>query len=193
MSDNLILCYCVAVKKQLHAETLTRALHQLAIYNEMLQVRLEGGKYVPEPEPHEPRCEILSVYDCAGKSAAEVEALIRVIVKDLGRAVECRRGASIRAALLGLDQGVNRLLLLSHRAIVDQRGLVLILEDLFRIYEQLSNGREVALRPAGKTYPEFISEIAAGRPSSVMPKEGPIRISNSGLSNWNATERLATR
>jgi len=154
--ENAILCYCAAAKKQLQTETLTQALKHLILFNEMLQVRLENGKYAPEPESHEEqRNKLLSIYDCAEKSGADLETLIERIIENLSGEMSCKRGASIRAAVLGIDQDFNKLLLLSHRAIADQRGLVLLLEDLYRIYEQLSNGRQVALRPLRKTYQEF--------------------------------------
>jgi len=159
MSDNSLLCYCVAVRKQLQPETLTQALNQLILYNEMLQVRLENGKYMPEPEKAEAqRNELLSIYDSAGKSPAEIETLIEEILKKLAGEIRVERGASIRAVLLNFDQDFNKLLLLSHRAIVDGRGIVLLLEDLYRIYEQLSNGKKVALRPVRETYLEVMKE-----------------------------------
>jgi hypothetical protein len=168
MGDNAILCYCTAVKKQLQTETLTQALKHLILFNEMLQVRLENGKYVPEPESHEEqRNKLLSTYDCAEKSSADLETLIEQIVENLSGEMSCKRGASIRAAVLNIDQGFNKLLLLSHRAIADQRGLVLLLEDLYRTYEQLSNGRQVALTPPRKTYKEFIKEVEVGRRTGV--------------------------
>jgi len=161
MSGNLILCYCAAVKKQLHPETLTQALNHLILYHEMLQARLESGKYVLEPEAHARQSdELLSIYDCAGKSTAEVETLMGQIVENLAGTMRCERGESVRAAYLRLDKDLNKLLLLSHRAVIDPRGLVLIFEDLYRIYEQLSNGKTVALRRVQKTYTEFIKEAA---------------------------------
>lgn len=162
MSDNSILCYGVALKKQLQPETLTQALDQLILYNEMLQVRLENGRYMPEPETAVARSDkLLSIYDGTGKSPAEIETLTGQILENLAGEMSGERGASIRAALLNFDQGSNQLFLLSHRAIVDGRGTVLILEDLYRIYEQLSSGKKVALRPIPKTYLEFIREAAA--------------------------------
>jgi len=163
MSDNSILCYCATVKRRLQSEILTQALDQLIRYNEMLQVRLEGGRYVPEPEAPERQAKLLSIHDCAGRSPAEIETLGEQIIKSLAGEICCERDASIRVAILDLDQNFNKLLLLSHRSIADQRGLVLMLEDLYRIYEQLSNGYEVALRPVRKTYLEFIKEASITR------------------------------
>jgi Condensation domain len=163
MSGIPTLCYCTAVKKGLQAETLTQALQHLILYNEMLQVRLENGRYIPESGVPEQHNELLSTYDCAGKSSAEIETFTEMIINNLSGEMGCERGASIRAALLNIDNDFNKLLLLSHRAIVDQRGHVLILEDLYRIYEQLSNKKKVALRPVCKTYLEFIKEAVAAK------------------------------
>lgn len=168
MTGNAILCYCAAVKKQLQPEPLIQALRHLILYHELLQVRLENGKYAPEPESHEEqRNELLFIYDCAEKSGADLETLIERIVENLSGEMSCKRGASIRAAVLNIDQDFNKLLLLSHRAIADQRGLVLLLEDLYRIYEQLSNGRQVALRPLRKTYQELIKDVEVRRRTGV--------------------------
>ena len=162
MDDNFILCYCVAVKKELHAETLTQALNQLILYNEMLQVRIENGSYALESAAIEQyRDKLLITYDCTGKPLAEIGALIEQIIKNMEGEMRCERGGSIRVALLNIDRDVNKLLLLLHGAVVDRRGLVLILEDLYRIYEQLSNGKMISLRPVRKTYLEFIKETVA--------------------------------
>jgi hypothetical protein len=169
MDENSILCYSVAVKKRLQAITLTQALNQLISYNEMLQVRLEDGRYVPETETHElQRNEPVSIYDCAGKSAADVETMIGQTIVGIAGRMRCKRGESVRALYFNLDNDFSKLLLLAHRTAVDQRGLVLILEDLYRIYEQLSNGREIALRRVHKSYTEFIEEAAATRRAELI-------------------------
>ena len=163
MSDNSILCYCAVVKKRLKTETLAQALNDLILYHEMLQVRLEDGSYAPEPEAYERQSnKLLSVHDCARKSASEIDILTGRIVENFTGEMRCKRGESIRAAYLQLDDDFNKLLLLSHRAVIDPRGLILIFEDLYRIYEQLSNGKTVALRPVQKTYTEFINGGAVG-------------------------------
>jgi Condensation domain len=168
VNNNSILCYSVAVKKRLRAETLAHALQQLILYNEMLQVRLEKRRYIPAPETRTQQgSDLLFICDCTGKSLAEIEAVTGLIIEDLAGEMKCERGATIRAALLNLDKDSDRLLLLLHRAITDSRGLVLILEDLYRIYEQLSNGRKVALRPVGRTYMEFTKGAATAKRTAV--------------------------
>jgi len=130
----------------------------------MLQVRLESGRYIPELEAREQQSEnLLSSFSCAGKSSTEIETLIGQVIKDLAGEMRCERGASVRVALLNIDKDFNKLLLLLHGAIVDKRGLVLILEDLYRIYEQLANGKEISLRPLRKSYMEFAKEAVAVR------------------------------
>jgi Condensation domain len=181
MSDNLILCYCAVVKKRLKTETLARALNHLILYHEMLQVRLENGRYAPEPEAYErPSNKLLSIHNCEGKSASEIETLTGRMIENSTAEMRCSRGESIRAAYFHIDHGFNKLLLLSHRAVVDQRGLILIFEDFYRIYEQLLNGKAVALRPVQKTYTEFINDpLSFGRRFSpdysetVAPDSGP--------------------
>ena len=104
MSDNSILCYCTTVKKRLQAEILTQALDQLIRYNEMLQVRLEDGRYVADPEAPERQAELLSIHDCAGRSPAEIETLVEQIIKSLAGEILCQRGASIRVAILEIGR-----------------------------------------------------------------------------------------
>src|SRR5262249_1437757 len=52
----------------------------------------------------------------------------------------------------------------------------LLLEDLFRIYEQVENNKEISLRPVPKTYTAFINKTAPRADSHLAPpSEWPTR------------------
>jgi hypothetical protein len=67
-------------------------------------------------------------------------------------------GSSLRIVLVNKADS-SRLLVFMHLAIGDSRSVVLLCEDLFRIYQQLAHGKKVALPRAGKTYTAFMSEF----------------------------------
>ena len=160
MSDNGVLVYSVAVQKQLDEEKLAAAFEKLILYNEMLQVRLEDEKYVPQHEDDVgPGSKILFHYDLTNKSADEISGETEAIVKDLSSEMCCERRASLRAAVIKDSQNSYQLVFLVHRGIADPKSVVLLLEDIYRLYEQLSFGMPEALAPVRKPYTKFIEEV----------------------------------
>jgi hypothetical protein len=80
-------------------------------------------------------------------------------------------GSSLRIAVL--NQGASaHLLILAHKAIADSRGVVLLCEDLFRLYEQLAHGKEISLRQAAKSYAEFMDEQETAE--AAQPQAGSV-------------------
>ena len=158
MSNNALICYSVTVKKQLQTEALTEALNQLMLSSGMLKARLKDGRYILEQEaPHPQNHKLLSVYDCSGETANPIGRIIDALADE----IYGKQGPPVQVALIKVDEHFNRLLLLSHSAITDGRGLSLILEELYRAYEQLSNGMEGALHHVRKTCLKTAEEAAA--------------------------------
>ncbi|MDX6694353.1 MAG: hypothetical protein QOF02_1956 [Blastocatellia bacterium] len=148
-----VLCHKIAVKKKLDEKTLAGAVAQLIRYNEMLRFSLQDGQYVPADEESQ-QGEVLSIHQVEGEDEAAAE---RRIIESLLPEMRPSAGSSLRVALL--NQGAScRLLVLAHKAIADSRGVVLLCEDLFRLYEQAAHGKEISLRQVAKSYTAFITE-----------------------------------
>jgi radical SAM superfamily enzyme YgiQ (UPF0313 family) len=152
-----VLCHQITVRKKLDEKTLTEAVGHLIRYNEMLRMSLQDGQYVPSDAPVK-QGEVLSVHQVEGEDDATAG---RRIVESLLPEITPLAGTSLRIALT--NQGASsRLLILAHRAIADSRGVVLLCEDLFRLYEQLAHGKEISLRQAAKSYTAFMDEQNRG-------------------------------
>lgn len=188
-SDDMeaILCYRSRIKNNLDASTLSKAVENLISYNEMLQVSLQDGSYVSSAEPGN---ELLHVYDCNDET--EFDEVRRQSIEKISREMSPERGRSIRIVMIGGKDAGCEVLLLGHRAIVDSRSVLILFEDLFRIYLQLSNGKEVSLQPAQKTYLGFLRERQPGsgfdkqsQPESLgraIQKENNIRYESGSVS-----------
>ena len=150
-TDHAALCSHVTVAKRLSETTLAQALEKLVEYNEILQVGLGNGNHVDAPQPDGPT---LKVYDAQGQGEEQASDFREQVRVELARQVKPERGASVRLALINTGENSCELLLLAHPAIADGRGVVLLLEDLFRLYKQLSHGVEISLRPLPESYPE---------------------------------------
>jgi hypothetical protein len=167
-----ILCRRVTIKKRLEESLLARSLQQLIRHQEMIQMSLHEGKYVPAPVGDEQlESDLIIVYEA--ETDEEVENLAKQCVERLAAVMRPERDFSLRLVQINRKDACD-LFILTHRAIVDDRGLVLLCEDLFRIYEQLSNGKRLVLRPVNKTYAAFI-------------KEG-IELVDSGINDSNAQQ-----
>lgn len=152
-------CYSVTVNTKLDETVLSGAIEQLVQYNDMLQVTLQDGKYR------------LGVDEADGsilRDGAEIGVgskddpgdFQRKIIEKISEEMAPARGDSMQVALLRDEERVSGLLLLVHHSVADGKSVLLLFEDLFRIYEQLSHGRAVSLRPVKKTYTDFLNELA---------------------------------
>jgi len=86
------------------------------------------------------------------------EDLLRVAIDELIRNNEILQEVPIKMALIQKPNPPHELLLLASNSLLDGRSLTLLMEDLFRIYEQLANEKEISLFPVRITYPEFMRE-----------------------------------
>ena len=153
------LCYRISISKVLDEGVLSSAIEQLVRYNEILQARLTGGRYVFVSEEEGLRSDaVLSVFLYDG-AIEERENFNRQIIKELSAQLAAEKNGSIRIALV-YEGAACELFFMAHRAIVDARGLVLLCEDLFRIYEQLLHHKAISLRPS-RPYSSVISEPEA--------------------------------
>jgi radical SAM superfamily enzyme YgiQ (UPF0313 family) len=168
-----VISYQVSVKKKMDETRLAASLDHLIRFNEMLQVRLENGQYLPGASAADAGVrerKTLFVYPKEEDGADEGSTNRRQIVDELAVAMRPAPGSSIRLALINRSNDSSDLLLLVHRAIADGRSVILLFEDLFRIYEQLSHEKEISLRPVQKGYLDFLDE-----PTTVNSSDGDPR------------------
>jgi radical SAM superfamily enzyme YgiQ (UPF0313 family) len=151
------LCYHTSVAASLDEGLLSESLAHLIEYNEMLQLRFEEGRYTHAPQDDEWRAEkMLYVYpDYCDENGTRLSQ--REIIRQLSEQMIPEPGRCLRLALVTGE--TSELFLLVHRCITDAKTTTLFMEELLRIYEQLSNGREICLLRARKTYAELIGEL----------------------------------
>jgi radical SAM superfamily enzyme YgiQ (UPF0313 family) len=156
----LVLCYRMKIGKRLDERVLAAALTQLLRYNETLQLSLVDGALCAAPaDGPATGDEALSVWrDADGDDAATA---ISRHLQQLATEMRPERGRSVHALLVPRADDAAELFLLAHRGVADSRSVVLLCEDLFRIYEQLAHEREVSLRPVEKTFGEYVEELTA--------------------------------
>lgn len=153
-----VVCYRASAARRLDAETLAKAAALLVENNETLQLGLFDGKYEAMDEDGEEAGGLVAHYQPAG-DGEHVEVLVEHSYEELSARMSPERGSSVRVALIDRGEDASELLLLVHRAVADGRSAALLLEDLFRLYETLSNGADVTLRPLEKTYADFAEEL----------------------------------
>lgn len=157
-----VLCYRVSVDKRLDEKVLATAVRELIESHEMLQMRLQKGQYVAAPlTANDGGKQFVAVYEAEDTAPSH-----QAVVERLSAEIRPEPTASLRVALIrGKDS--SEFLLLAHRAIADGRSVVLLCEDLYRLYEQLSNNKKISLKPIEKTYSAMIAEA---RGSGAVPR-----------------------
>ncbi|HEX8436100.1 non-ribosomal peptide synthetase/type I polyketide synthase [Archangium sp.] len=87
----------------------------------------------------------------------EEEALLPRLYADAARPYDLQNGPVLRCALYGRGPREHALLLATHHLSLDGGSLMLLLQDLQRIYGALAQGRDVDPVPAGtRDYGEFV-------------------------------------
>jgi amino acid adenylation domain-containing protein/non-ribosomal peptide synthase protein (TIGR01720 family) len=154
-----ILIYQVVVSKPLDKATLVASVERLIDFNEILQMSLQGGKYVSVATLEDCSREVpVYEYDFYDDPEHSDSVITDVLIR-ASTGMHAERAASVRVAFTSNKDGSSNVFLLVHRAIADAKGVVLLFEDLVRIYEQLSNEVEISLRPFEKSYSDFILEF----------------------------------
>ncbi|HYG08695.1 MAG TPA: radical SAM protein [Pyrinomonadaceae bacterium] len=183
-----VVCHKLRVDKPLDEGVLSASIVKLIQANEMLQMSLENGMYVAASvEAPSPDTELLSVHT-RGEEADDdpANAEIRILEKTASQ-MRPLRGSSLRVVLINHQDATSTLLVLAHRAIADSRSLILLCEDLFRIYENLARDKEVSLRPIRKTYTRFITELRSPKHPRHALLPQPSSISRRGDNPARAT------
>jgi radical SAM superfamily enzyme YgiQ (UPF0313 family) len=167
-----VLCYHVLVNETLDTALLRTAIGQLAQHNDVLQMCLGLGRAVLGAEGPDSFDNALSVYDGEAGCTDEIGLKAQQIVEALAAEMRPEPGASVRAAVIGSGaRGSSHLLVLAHRAIADGKSMGFLVEDLFRIYEQLSERKEITLHPVQKRYTELVGELVSPQTAAVERKE----------------------
>jgi hypothetical protein len=155
-----VFCYRASVKKKLDEQVLASALDHLIDREPLLQMRLENGNYLPVSEGELNKDgRLLFPTNLQAADPDQWEPLRLRVFEMLSREMRPERRSSIRAALFYDGQESCELALLLHRGIGDGKSVALLFEALFRIYEQLSNSRQISLRPGAKSYVDFMREL----------------------------------
>jgi hypothetical protein len=133
------------------------AVRELIASHEMLQMRLHDGQYVASPLAGQQGEQFVRVYEVDEASAVSYED----IMEKLSVEMRPEPKASLRVALIHRGNELSEFLLLAHKAIADGRSVIRLCEDVYRLYEQLSNKKKLSLKPTQKTYKAMIAELAA--------------------------------
>ncbi|MFP5263066.1 MAG: radical SAM protein [Blastocatellia bacterium] len=147
-----VMCFRVTVKRAINVEVLQKALKELVRYNDVLNMRCdeEAAAQVPSPWGVVRLHETVQV----GQPQQAFAGLLREYVAEMRPSPP----HSLRVALAACEDGTSELFLMIHRAVADARGMVLLLEDLFRIYTQMTHDFEVSLLPVARSYSQLMKD-----------------------------------
>ncbi|HYG08952.1 MAG TPA: radical SAM protein [Pyrinomonadaceae bacterium] len=156
-TSEAVHCYHTSVNKTLDEDVLRAATYELIGNNEMLQMSLIDGQYVPVAEEVERRQDrlVTTLRPDAGVDPSEYG---KRALAELSGEMRPERGASLRVVLIQGEDASCELLLLVNRAVADSSSVVLLMQDLFRIYEQLNDGQSPSLLPVELPYSTFMRE-----------------------------------
>jgi radical SAM superfamily enzyme YgiQ (UPF0313 family) len=145
-----IICFHCRVTKPLDKSLLTTAFTRLLECHQILKMDLDGNRYVPQTDKGVLLAD--QVVDLDDVS----ESTLRQLTSDM---VPEQR-LSLRLGVVHREQETE-LLLCGHRGMVDPASIVVLIEDLFRIYEQSAHGQKISVPSAAKTYADAATILPA--------------------------------
>lgn len=153
-----VLCYRVTVKGTLDEAVLAAAVEQVVRYNDVLQLRLQDDRDLASSPANLSPGELTSSVTPNDEERINLRDFMDQTVERIAAQMSPAPNNSLRVVVVRNGE-ISELLLLVHRAIADGRSITFLCEDLFRIYEQLLNKRELSLCPVKKTYTELMQEL----------------------------------
>lgn len=125
-----------------------------AILRTVFRLGADGGarQWVRRPRPVD-----LQEIDWTGLERGEYEdAFRRFLRADRRRGFDLENGPLLRVFLVRFGPGTQRLVLSFHHLLMDGRALVVVLRELFEVYEGLAEGRSVEL-PEPPPYASYLA------------------------------------
>ncbi|WP_410524906.1 amino acid adenylation domain-containing protein [Pseudomonas sp. DTU_2021_1001937_2_SI_NGA_ILE_001] len=145
----------------LDADALDRALQALVRHHDGLRLRFEQGAEGWRASYAEAeQAAVVSVWRTRAATGEHLQA----IADEAQGSLDLRQGPLLRAVLVDLDEGGQRLLVVIHHLVVDGVSWRILLEDLHSAYPQAAAGQTVVLPPRSSSIKDWaacLSELAA--------------------------------
>jgi amino acid adenylation domain-containing protein/non-ribosomal peptide synthase protein (TIGR01720 family) len=160
-------------KQALDSRLLEQAVQQLLVHHDALRLRFEqtgsGWRQInAEPDERIPFCDV----DLSGLPPNEQESALQARAIELQATLNLGQGPSIRVALFNLGMGkASRLLLIIHHLVVDGFSWRILVEDLENSYQQLKQGKAIALPAKTTSFKQWSQQLREYANSIVVQQE----------------------
>jgi amino acid adenylation domain-containing protein/non-ribosomal peptide synthase protein (TIGR01720 family) len=142
---------------EMDAELLTRALRRVADWHDVLRLRYRvdaDGQWRQDYRPPEAGDAPMG-HDLLRRARVRDAAELEELCRDVQGSLDLRTGPLLRAALIRMEDGSQRLLVAVHHLIIDGVSWRILLEDLGSAYRQLLQGAPVRLPAKTGSYAEW--------------------------------------
>nr|WP_260524909.1 non-ribosomal peptide synthetase [Pseudomonas sp. MWU16-30317] len=144
----------LAPRARLQADLLARALRMIVDHHDALRGRLQQGQVNYDGDAHNPLWQREAMDDTA----------LAAVADEAQRSLDLQHGTLLRAVLIELPDGEQRLLLVVHHWVIDGVSWRIVLEDLQAVYTALEDGQPARL-PAKtdsfKTWAQRLQSLAS--------------------------------
>jgi amino acid adenylation domain-containing protein/non-ribosomal peptide synthase protein (TIGR01720 family) len=152
--------FFLEVRERVDVPALEAALAHLLEHHDMLRLRLASGPALTLAAPGGAAAVVR--IDVSALSGAERTAAIEKAGTEVQASLDLAAGPVLRAALFHLGEGENeRLLLAVHHLAVDGVSWRILLDDLWKAYQQRRAGEPLALPPKTTSFKQWADKLAA--------------------------------
>ncbi|HEX4546809.1 non-ribosomal peptide synthetase [Pseudomonas sp.] len=146
-------------QQAMDAEALDRALTQLINHHDGLRLR-----YTLTAEGWQQAYAALSDQSVLWQRNAVSAQALQALCDEAQRSLDLGQGPLLRALLVDLADGSQRLLLVAHHLVIDGVSWRVLLEDLQQAYAQALNGMAIALPGKTSAYQHWVSRLQGHLP-----------------------------
>jgi len=150
-----VFIYRIDITGKLETDYLRETIPWLVRYNSLIQMCMEDTA-VYEDDHERLTKNIFAAVDLSAGPAEQAAQQMAAILDHVARQINNWVTPLLRIRLIRKSIDVSELIILAHRAVVDAKSLVILSEELYRIYLQLANHVEISLPEIPKTYLDYL-------------------------------------
>jgi radical SAM superfamily enzyme YgiQ (UPF0313 family) len=174
-----VLIHRIDITGKLEINHLREAIPCLVRYNNTIQMCMVDTVFHEDGHDRLTKNGLATV-DLSDKPTELVDQQMTAILDDVVGQINNSATPLLRIMLIRKSIDVSELIILAHRSVVDAKSLVILSEELYRIYKQLANQVEISLPEIPKTYLDYLKGMNAGRVTLTDWRNRPASNSSSG-------------
>ena len=167
------MAWLLELEPNIKPELLKQAVEQLLIHHDALRLKFTSTISGWQQEYNQPKSDIpFTAIDLSTLETEKQSQQIEATANELQGSLDLASANLIKVVLFRLGNGKSdRLLIMAHHLVIDGVSWRIILEDLFTVYQQLEQEKEIKLPNKTTSWQEWGNKLTEYAESAVLKQE----------------------